>query len=129
MKCPHCGSSRTKKAGKARNKYVTKQAYRCNDCRRYFVERDGFEDMVYPKEIIVLVLHLFVEGLSLSKIREVVYQHHGYRPSDGSILNWVRRYAKLVKKFEREHMPKPKVEGRIHLDEVELKVGKKRATT
>ena len=129
MKCPHCGSSRTIRAGKKRNKYVTKQGYRCKDCRRFFIERDGFEDMVYPKEIIVLVLHLFVEGLSLSKIREIVYQHHGYRPSDGSILNWVRRYAKLVKKFERERMPKPKVRGRIHLDEVELKVGKKRATT
>ena len=36
--------------------------------RRYFTERDGFEGMTYLKEIIVLVLHLFVEGLSLSKI-------------------------------------------------------------
>ena len=27
--------------------------------------RDGFEDMVYPKEIIVLALHLFVEGLGI----------------------------------------------------------------
>ena len=106
-----------------------KQGYRCKDCKRYFIERDGFEDMTYPKEIIVLVLHLFVEGLSLSKIREVVYQHHGYRPSDGSILNWVRKYAKIVKKFERKQMPKPKVKGRIHLDEVELIVGKKRAGT
>lgn len=65
-----------------------------------------------------MVLHLFVEGLSLSKIREVVYQHHCYRPSDGSILNWVREYAKIVRKFERKRMPKPKVKGRIHLDEV-----------
>lgn len=127
MKCPHCGSSNTKKAGKARNKYYTKQAYRCNDCERYFVERDGFEDMTYPKEIIVMVLHLFVEGLSLSKIREFVYQHHGYRPADSTILDWVKKYAKLVRKFERRRMPKPKVKGRIHLDEVQLKVGKKRS--
>jgi len=128
MRCPHCGSSRLKKAGKAKNKYVTKQAYRCLDCKRYFVERDGFEGMTYPKEIIVAVLHLFVEGLSLSKIREYMYQHHGYRFTDGSILNWVRKYANLVEKFERKRMPKPKVKGRIHLDEVEVKVGKKRTT-
>lgn len=126
MKCPHCGSSRTIKAGKKKNKYVTKQGYRCEDCGRFFVERNGFENMTYPKEIIVLALHLFVEGLSLSKIREVVYQHHGYKPSDGSILNWARKYAKLIRKFERKRMPKPKVKGRIHLDEVELKVGEKR---
>jgi len=44
--------------------------------------------MVYPRGIIVLMLHLYVEGLSLSKIREVAHQHHGFRPSDGNILNW-----------------------------------------
>ena len=115
------------RAGKLRNKYVTKQGHRCKDCKHYFIERDGFEGMTYPKEIIALVLHLFVEGLSLSKIREVVYQHHGYRPSDGSILNWTRKYAKLLKKLEKR--VKPKVKGRIHLDEVWVKVGKKRAGT
>jgi len=126
MKCPHCGSSHTKKAGKAKNKYVTKQGYRCHDCKRFFVERDGFENMTYPKEIIVMALHLFVEGLSLSKIREFVYQHHGYKPADSTILDWVRKYARIVRKFERKRMPRPRVKGRIHLDEVELKVGKKR---
>lgn len=128
MRCPNCGSSRIKKAGKAKNKYVTKQAYRCLSCKRYFVERDGFEGMTYPKAIISEVLHLYVEGLSLSKIREIIYQHHGYSITDGSILNWVRKYAELVEKFERERMPKPEVKGRIHLDEVEVKVGKKRTT-
>jgi transposase-like protein len=118
MKCPYCESKNVIKSGKRRLKYVTKQGYRCKDCKRFFIERDGFEGMTYPKEIIVAVLHLFVEGLSLSKIREYMYQHHGYRVSDGSILNWVRKYANLMEKFEREQMPKPKVKGRIHLDEV-----------
>ena len=89
------------------------------------MERDGFENMTYPKEVITEALHLYVEGLSLSKIRDVIYQHHGYRISDGSILNWMRKYAKLVGKLERRI--KPKVKGRIHLDEVQVKVGKKRA--
>ena len=53
MKCPHCGSSRTIKAGKLKNKYVTKQGYRCKDCRRYFVERDGFEGMTYLLVLLV----------------------------------------------------------------------------
>lgn len=76
-------------------------------------------------EVITEALHLYVEGLSLSKIRDVIYQHHGYRISDGSILNWTRKYAKLVRKLEKRI--KPKVKGRIHLDEVQLKVGKKHA--
>ena len=32
--------------------------------------------MVYPKEVIVLALHLYVEGPSLSEIREAIHQHH-----------------------------------------------------
>jgi len=53
MKCPHCGSSRTIKAGKLKNEYVTKQGYRCKDCRRYFIERDGFEGMTYLLVLLV----------------------------------------------------------------------------
>ena len=41
MKCPHCRSERVIKAGKTERKYVTRQGYRCKDCKRYFVERDG----------------------------------------------------------------------------------------
>jgi transposase-like protein len=129
VKCPHCGSEQTVKAGVRKNKYVTRQQYKCNDCNRRFVERDGFEGKTYPGEVIALVLHLFVEGLSLSKIREVVYQHHGYGPiADSTILDWVKEYSKLIRKFERKRMPKPKVRGRVHLDEPHLKVGKKEST-
>lgn len=70
MKCPDCGSERVKRAGKYGGKYKTSQGYRCKDCKRFFVERDGFEGKHYPKDVIVQALHLYVEGLSLSKIRD-----------------------------------------------------------
>ena len=85
-----------------------------------FVELDGFEGMTYPGELIVKVLHLYVEGLSLSKIRDYIYQHEGYKIYDGTILSWVAKYAKMLGEFERKR--KPKIKGRIHMDEVELKV-------
>ncbi|KXA95223.1 hypothetical protein AKJ37_07000, partial [candidate division MSBL1 archaeon SCGC-AAA259I09] len=128
QKCPDCGSSNLKGAGTAENKYVSKQAYRCKECGRYFVERDGFEGKSYPKEVIVEAMHLYVEGLSLSKIRTHLDQHRGYSPSDGSILNWVREYSELVEKFEQEQMDDPEIGRKIHLDEVVLKVGKKHTT-
>jgi len=128
MKCPHCGSERIIKAGKTERKYVTKQGYRCKDCRRYFVERDGFEGRHYPGKVISQVLYLYVAGLSLFRIREFMWQNFGYRPADSTILDWVKSYSKLVKRFERRRASKPRVKGRIHLDEVQLKVGKKRAT-
>jgi len=90
MECPNCGSSRVIKTGKLRNKYVTKQGYRCNDCKRFFVDRDGFENRSYPKEVIAQVLHLYVEGLSLDKIRNFMWCHHGYKPADSTMLDWVK---------------------------------------
>lgn len=124
MKCPYCGSSRTIKAGKRRNKYVTKQGYRCKDCGRFFIERDGFEGMTYPKEIVLESLHLYARGLSLSDIRDFLWQHRGYKPAESRILEWTRKYAKLLKRFEQRL--KPKAEGRVHLDEVELKIGRRK---
>ena len=82
QKCPFCGLDDTTKAGKKKNKLVTKQMYKCKSCGRRFVERDGFEGMTYPKELIVKVLHLYIEGLSLSKVRDFVYQHEGYKIYD-----------------------------------------------
>ncbi len=68
------------------------------------------------------------KGLSLSKIRTHLDQHRGYSPSDGSILNWVREYSELVERFEQKQMDDPEIGRKIHLDEVVLKVGKKRTT-
>ena len=78
MNCPYCKSEDIVKAGKKYNKYVEKQLYLCKSCRRRFVKRDGFEGMSYPKEIILKTLHLYAEGLSLSKIRDFIWQHEGY---------------------------------------------------
>lgn len=120
MKCPHCKSENIKRAGKYRGKYKTSQGYRCKDCGKYFVERDGFEQKHYPKEVIVRALHLYVEGLSLSKIRDFLWQHFGYGPSDSTILGWVQCYSKMMSRFQRKL--KPKLRGRVHIDEVFVKV-------
>ena len=120
MKCPSCGSENIKRAGKLRNKHVVKQGYRCKNCKRYFVERDGFEHRSYPKHIILQALHLYAEGLSLAKIRDFLWQHFGFKPADSTILDWVKHYSKLLGRFV--HRVKPKVRGRIHVDEVVVKV-------
>jgi len=72
--------------------------------------------MSYPKEIILKTPHLYAEGLSLSKIRDFIWQHEGYYLYDSVILYWVRKYAHLLKDFERNL--KPEIKGRVHMDEV-----------
>jgi transposase-like protein len=124
VKCPKCGSENIKRAGKYKGKYKTSQGYRCKCCGKYFVERDGFERKHYPKEVIVRALHLYIEGLSLSKIRDFLWQHFGYSPSDSTILDWVRCYSKLLRRLQRKL--RPKLRGRAHVDEVFVKVGGER---
>jgi transposase-like protein len=67
VKCPKCGSENIKQAGKYKGKYKASQGYRCKDCERYFVERDGFEGKHYSKEVIVRALHLYAGGSRLRK--------------------------------------------------------------
>ena len=104
---------------------MLKSNFTCvNHGRGRFVERDGFEGMSYPKEIILKTLHLYAEGLSLSKIRDFIWQHEGYYLYDSVILYWVRKYAHLLRDFEKK--VKPKIKGRIHMDEVVLEEKRKK---
>jgi transposase-like protein len=120
VKCSKCGSENIKRAGKYHGKYKTSQGHRCKDCGKYFVERDGFEGKHYPKEVILQALFLYVAGLSLSKIRDYLRQFFGYEPSDSAMLNWVEGYSELIEQYERKL--KPKIKGRMHIDEVFVEV-------
>ena len=121
MLCPHCKSEKNViKKGVRKNKFVHKQKYLCKDCKKYFIEHDGFEYMTFPKEIVTKVLHLRAAGLSLSQVREYIYQHEGYWLYDSVILYWEKKYATKLSKFEEKQ--KPKVKGKIHTDEVHVKV-------
>ena len=64
--------------------------------------------MMYPKEIITKTLHLYAEGLSLSKIRDYMWQNEGYYLYDSVILYWVRKYSRLLKNFEKKIKPEIK---------------------
>ena len=125
MHCPYCkNEDKVVKRGKRKNKYVKKQQYWCNRCKKYFVEHNGFQGMTYPKEIIVKAVHLYEEGLSLSKVRDYIWQHEGFYLYDSTILYWVKKYADLLSNFESKL--KPRVKGRVHTDEIYVKVKGKR---
>ena len=118
--CPRCGSERVKRAGKYCGKYRVVQRCHCKRCGRSFAERDGFERRHYLGHVIVQVLHLYVEGLSLGKIRDYLGQHLGDWPAESTILEWVHRYSKILWRWTRRLHPR--VLGRVHLDEVFVRV-------
>lgn len=102
--CPNCKASDIVNRGKRYNKSSTKQLYRCNECRSTFVEPDGFERMRHKKEIIVRAIHQHEDGLSLSKVKNHLWQHDNVKVTKWTISMWTKKYSDFLKSaaFERK---------------------------
>ena len=97
MKCPKCKYSKIVKRGKRYNKSGTKQLYLCNECKRKFIEHDGFGRMRYNKKDIVRAIHLHNEGLSLFQVKDHLWQHDGIKVSREAIREWCNKYSIFLK--------------------------------
>jgi len=107
-KCPKCKSNKfVVKYGKRHNQSGAKQRYFCKKCESRFTPKDGFWKMRFSPEVITAALDLYYKGLSLRKIKDHLYN---IEVSHTSILRWVRRYAKLTRKYTM------KIKGNIHTE-------------
>ena len=95
--CPNCNSSDIVLRGKRYNKSGEKQIYRCNECRKAFVEPNGFERLRYKKEIIVRAIHQHNDGLSLFKVQNHLWQHDGIKVSRETVREWCEKYSIFLK--------------------------------
>ncbi|MEE8358008.1 MAG: IS6 family transposase [Candidatus Hydrothermarchaeales archaeon] len=119
--CPYCRQKAfVVKNGRRRNKNSKKQKYRCNRCKRDFTPDDGFLRMREKKQHIVEAVDLYERGLSLQKVADHMWQHHRLKVSPETIRNWVRKFSRKIKGFVSTL--KPEIKGRVHADEVILKV-------
>lgn len=101
--CPSCQSSTIVKQGFRYNKIGKKQKYQCRDCKSYFVEDDGFKGMHFKPEIITRAVHMHIDGLSLSKVQNHLYQHDGVSVSRWSICKWDKKLSDIIKKNSTQH--------------------------
>jgi len=114
MQCKYCGSESVTKKGFVKRK----QLYKCKDCGHRFFENGRFAKMKNNKNLIVAALNLYYDGLSLRKAQRNLEQIFGERVSQVTILNWVRRYSKLVREFVMTLTPQ--LSGLWHEDETML---------
>jgi putative transposase len=114
MKCKYCGSERIVKNGRVREK----QSYLCKSCGHRFYLDGKFARMKTDKNIIVAALNLYYDGLSLRKTQRNLEQVFGERISQVTILNWLKKYSKLVKEYVTTL--KPNLSGYWHEDETML---------
>jgi transposase-like protein len=115
MECKYCGSESLIKKGFVRKK----QLYKCKDCGRRFCLDGKFARMKKDKHVIVSALNLHFDGLSLRRTQRNLKQIFGEKVSQVTILNWIKKYSKLVKEFVMTLAPQ--LSGLWHEDETVLR--------
>lgn len=123
FRCKFCKGKNAVKFGLRKNKCGFVQRFKCLDCDKTFVKRDGFENYRTKSEIICTALDLRAKGLSLADVVDHLDQHHRFKVSRQTILDWQNKFGKKLKSFTQTL--KPQIDGDVHADEVFLKVRKK----
>jgi putative transposase len=113
-KCKYCGSEKIVKNGKVKGK----QVHKCKTCGKRFFLNGKFARMKNDKSVIVTALNLYFDGLSLRKTQQNLKQIFGEKVTQVTILNWIKKYANLVKEYVRTLTPQ--LSGLWHEDETML---------
>jgi transposase-like protein len=111
MQCKYCGSEKVVKNGKVKGE----QVYKCKDCGHRFFLNGSFSKMRNEKNIIVAALNFYYDGLSLRKAQRNLEQVFGEKVSQVTILNWIKKYSRLVKEYMVTQVPQ--LSGLWHEDE------------
>ena len=97
IKFPYCKSFNLLKQGFRINNHNKKQKFQCVECKKWFVENDGFKRMRFKKEIIIKAIHQHIDGFSLFKVQYHLWQHEGIKVSRKTILLWTKKYSVFLK--------------------------------
>ncbi len=97
IKCSKCKSKDVRKRGFRFNDSGKKQKYQCFNCKRWFVEDDGFKRMRHKKEDIVRAIHQHADGFSLSKTQNHLWQHDGVKVTRKTISDWSKKFSIFLK--------------------------------
>jgi putative transposase len=97
------------------------QRYLCKDCQHKFYDNDiNFARMRTDPKMIVTGLNLYYGGLSMRAVAEQINNIFGKNVSQSTIHYWIHKYAVLAKEYVESLAPK--LSGKYHHDETELKV-------
>jgi len=105
MNYAYCRSETVIKYGKRKNKNHIKQVYLCKSCNKKFVENDGFLYRNYSFEVITIALDLYMKGVSLRDTANHIQLVYGVKPSQSTVLEWVRRYGRVIENYTKKLKP------------------------
>lgn len=117
--CLVCGSKSIVKHGLLHNKSGDLQRYSCRECGKRFTLNLGFERMRATPKVITTAMQLYFTGESLRNVQKFL-RLQGVQVSHVSILNWIRKYTKLMEEFTDKLLPQ--VSDTWRADEIYVKV-------
>jgi transposase-like protein len=97
----------------------------CNSCKIRFTFDDGFWKMKHKPVIIAEACSCYRRGMSFKSVSRHFKEYDKARICPATVYNWVIKYTKITKEFTDKLIPK--IRGRIHEDEVIVKVRKKKS--
>jgi len=117
--CKFCKSHKVVKNGKRGQK----QLYLCKECGHQFIDNGCFPRMRTHAKAISAALEAYFDGLSLSKITNLLRRVFQITVNRSTIWEWIQKYVPLVKKL----IGKLTVDAAHswHVDETVVKVGGK----
>lgn len=109
VECSFCGSSKhVWRKGWRYNKSGKKQMWWCNSCKKRFTPDDGFWKMKHKPEIIAEACSSYKRGISLKNVKCHLSEYRETDISRTTVLNWVRKYSKILSKKTEKFIPKRK---------------------
>jgi transposase-like protein len=117
--CIYCGSNSIKKKGLRKNKSGNIQKFYCRNCQRCFTFNLGFERMKHNPQAITSAMQLYFSGESLRNTMKSL-RLLGVEVSYRTILNWIRKYVKLMQNYVEKIVPN--VSDTWRADELYVKI-------
>jgi transposase-like protein len=117
--CVFCHSSSIKKFGIRKNKCGGIQRFLCGNCGKTFSVNVGFERMKHNPQAITSAIQLYFSGESLRNTMKSL-RLLGVEVSYRTILNWIKKYVKLMQDYVEKIVPN--VSDTWRADELYVKI-------
>ena len=121
--CPYCLSEDTIGYGKRKTENGQKQRYKCNSCKRAFIEEKDFQRYKGNGKITTMILDLFFKGISLRGIRDHLLQFYDLSLDHSNILRRIQKFSTVIEDYVKTL--KPEVAQVWNHDEMKIQAGGK----